>query len=110
MPGEAITSLIGAASNAARPAEKPHHVAVICDFLEEQWLSMDLVGDMLCRHLKADSESAMAVTQVRPPLKRRFTRVPFLAHKLAHDADRLVNRFADYPLRIRSLRKRFDLF
>jgi glycosyltransferase involved in cell wall biosynthesis len=110
MPGEAITSLVRAEPNVAHPAETPPQVAVVCDLLEEHWLSMDLVGDMLCRHLRADSEGAMAVTQIRPPLRRRFTRMPFVAHKFAYDADRLVNRFADYPLRIRSSRNRFDLF
>lgn len=86
-------------------------VAVICDFLEERWPSMDLIGDMLCQHLDGlDSTGAMTITRLRPSLRRRMTRIPFIPQKLASNADRLANRFADYPRRVRAERSRFDVF
>lgn len=85
-------------------------VAVLCDFLEERWPSMDLVADMVCRHLDSARGSNLRVTQFRPALRRRFARFRPFPAKLAWNADRLLNRFADYPARLRSERARFDLF
>jgi glycosyltransferase involved in cell wall biosynthesis len=72
---------------------------------------MDLVGDMLERHLAAKHSEAFAIEQVVPIWRARFSRLPFLGNiRLAHNADRLVNRFADFPEWIRGNRNRFDLF
>ena len=92
------------------PGGAPARIAVLCDLLEERWPSMDLVGDMLCRHLSAGHNPEMAVTQMRPPLRRRLTRLPVLGKNLALNADRLVNRFVDYPLWLRGKRGQFDLY
>src|SRR5579864_1018582 len=71
-------------------------VGVICDFLEERWPSMDLVADMLCHHLAGEAQRGITVKQLRPALRRRITRIPFLPDKVAWNADRLLNRFVDY--------------
>ena len=92
------------------PCGAPVRVAVICDLLEERWPSMDLVGEMLCRHLSASPEDQMIVTQLRPPMRRRLTLIPALGKKVALNTDRLVNRFVDYPLWLRSKLGQFDLF
>lgn len=88
----------------------PIRVAVVCDFLEEYWLSMDLVGDMLCQHLAANCSNEVAVTQARPPLRRRITRIPLVPSKLSWNADRLINRFFDYPSLLRDNRADYDVF
>lgn len=75
-------------------------VAVICDFLEEQWPSMDLVGDMLFEHLQ--SVPGIDAVRIRPPMKTRFARV-------SANADRLLNRFYNYPRAVSKLRD-FDVF
>ena len=84
-------------------------VLVLCDFLEEQWPSMDLVGDMLCRHLVEECGDAVRCMRLRPPLRRRFTRLP-LFPRLAWNADRLMNRFVDYPFCLRIRRADYDVF
>jgi glycosyltransferase involved in cell wall biosynthesis len=83
-------------------------LAVICDFLEEQWHSMDLVADMLLKHLEA--APGIQATRIRPPMNLRFTWLPILGRcDAVRNTDRLVNRFFDYPRRIREHRD-FDLF
>jgi glycosyltransferase involved in cell wall biosynthesis len=104
------TSTVGGISTPALAAAPPARIAVLCDFAEERWPSMDLVGDMLCRQLIAEFDPELKVTQVRPPLRRRLTRLPLLNDQLALNADRLMNRMFDYPAWIRARRGDFDLF
>lgn len=95
----------------AQPEPSPAiRVAVVCDFREEHWPSMDLVGDMLCRHLTECCSVNVAASQIVPVLHRRFERVPLLPRKLARNADRLINRFADYPAWLRDRQSHYDLF
>jgi glycosyltransferase involved in cell wall biosynthesis len=88
----------------------PARVALICDYLEEQWPSMDLVGEMLCTHLAQDHAGEIESVQLRPALRRRMTRIPMLGGKVGWSADRLINRFVDYPRWLRSRQRDFDLF
>jgi len=92
------------------PAIGRARVAVICDFLEEHWPSMDLAGDMLCRYLAENGGAGFVPAQMRPSLHRRFSRLPFLPRRLARNADLLINRFGDYPLWLRGKRRDYDLF
>ena len=85
-------------------------VAVLCDFLEEKWPSMDLNGDMLYHFLAKDHGREIDATQVRPDFHRRFMRIPILGDRRAWNADRLLNRFVDYPHWLRRQRSPFDLF
>lgn len=86
-------------------------VAVLCDFLEEQWPSMNLVGDMLTQNLQGDSLEDIHSTQVRPELKWRLSKTPGLRGRwTARNCDRLLNRFIDYPHWLRRRAKDFDLF
>ncbi len=82
-------------------------VAVVSDFVEEKWPSMDLVSDMLVENLRRRSDGAFA-ERIRPPFQARFTR--FANHPFAVNGDRLLNRFYDYPRRLRRMREEFDLF
>jgi glycosyltransferase involved in cell wall biosynthesis len=84
-------------------------VAIVCDFAEERWRAMDMVGDMLAEHLR--KSLGLHVVQVRPPFSRRATRLPVLGRQwLARSTDRFVNRFMDYPRWTRRNRGRFDVF
>ena len=85
-------------------------VGVVCDFLEEQWPSMDLVGDMLTRYLADECSAATAVTQLRPAWRQRLAHIPLVPEGAARNADRLLNRFNDYPRWLRRSANNFDLF
>ncbi len=86
-------------------------LAIVCDFREENWPSMDLAAEMLCSHLQADEELDVQAVRICPPLVRRFTRLPGAGSaRVARNADRLVNRFLDYPGHLRCLVKEFDCF
>jgi glycosyltransferase involved in cell wall biosynthesis len=84
-------------------------VAVICDFLEEKWPSMDLVGEMLFTHLQADHSEFIAATRICPSMRRRLTLIGNGAGSL-FNADRFLNRFWDYPQWLRRRKAEFDLF
>jgi glycosyltransferase involved in cell wall biosynthesis len=83
-------------------------VGVVSDYREERWPSMDLVFEMLFRELEARGDGICA-RGIRPPFVRRFTRIRTGAKHL-FNADRLLNRFVDYPRYLRKLRSEFDLF
>jgi glycosyltransferase involved in cell wall biosynthesis len=90
-------------------AAEPLRVAILCDFAEEHWPSMDLVGDMLTESLQRDHSSKLQVVKVRPRFVRRFSRL-LTANRLAQNADRLLNRMLDYPRYLRRIQHDFDLF
>ena len=106
-------------------------LAVVCDYREENWPSMDLVADMLLSHLQRDYAHRFDVTRVCPPMRRRLTRersevgdqgsesrrqkaeggrrVSGLEAR-RFNGDRFLNRFWDYPRIARGLSSKFDLF
>lgn len=89
----------------------PIRLALLCDYLEEAWPSMDLVGEMILTHLEADQGgNGITPTRVCPLFRRRLT--SGRGRSSASPADRLLNRFFDYPGIVRRLVKegRFDLF
>lgn len=85
-------------------------VAVIADYLEEGWPSMDLVADMLTTHLAQSHGDAVAATLIRPRMTRRFTNLPLPQPTRAEIADRIVARQWDYPRALRKRTRSFDLF
>lgn len=85
-------------------------VALICDFAEERWPSMDLVADMLVQSLRTERPD-LQVTFIRPRFVRLLTRYSvFRGKTAAFNGDRLLNRFVHYPHVLRRLRSEFDLF
>ena len=85
--------------------------AVICDLLEENWPSMDLVAEMFVDTLRAQHAATVQATHICPPMKRRLSRLPWLgAGRTAVNADRLANRFWDYPRHLRPRARDFDFF
>ena len=88
-------------------------VAIVADYPEEGWPSMDLVAEMVLDAPRRGHAGEVEATRVCPPYRRRLGRLPGrrLAG-LARNADRLLNRFADYPRHLRRLapRGRFDVY
>jgi glycosyltransferase involved in cell wall biosynthesis len=86
-------------------------VAVIADYLEEGWPSMDLVADMLFDRLQREHGSQIAPTLVRPAMRRRAGRLPGSGrHPWLPGFDRITNRLWDYPRAVAGFSSRFDLF
>jgi glycosyltransferase involved in cell wall biosynthesis len=86
-------------------------VALVADYLEECWPSMDLVACMLMGELSARHRGRVVASLLRPRFVRRFSR-PGVGgeRKYLLNADRLLNRFIDYPRFVRSRRNDFDVF
>jgi glycosyltransferase involved in cell wall biosynthesis len=77
-----------------------NRLAIIADYSEEKWPSMDLCADRLLHYLPVDFSAAT----IRPTMKRRLSRLlPGHAQDQLHILDRLINRQWDYP---RYLKKR----
>lgn len=92
-------------------AHARRRVGVVCDFAEERWPSMDLVGDMLVEHLSAASNGQWDPELIRPPMKQLISKLP-LESVRSHcvNTDRLLNRFVVYPRLIHRVAGRFPLF
>jgi glycosyltransferase involved in cell wall biosynthesis len=95
-------------------SDRPIRLALVCDYLEERWASMDLVAEMVREHLGRGHDGEVVVTAVRPPFHRRAMLVPAAgrAAGVAWNADRALNRMVDYPRALRAIdrRERFDLY
>ena len=90
---------------------RPLRVAIVADFLEEGWPSMDLVADMLMDCLRSDHAGQIEATLIRPPMRRRAAVVPGVSGTSAAQAiDRVVNRLWDYPRRVAALASQHDVF
>jgi glycosyltransferase involved in cell wall biosynthesis len=89
----------------------PLRLALVCDFLEEGWHSMDLFGDMLAQCYQQEHAAEVTVEQLYAPFRARFSRV---SHRpgsgMFWNVDRLINRFRDYPRWLKKQAARFDLF
>ncbi|HUN59583.1 MAG TPA: glycosyltransferase family 1 protein [Candidatus Binataceae bacterium] len=85
--------------------------AILCDFAEENWPSMDLVARVLWEKLQAEHSRKIDAVLVRPTFRRRFTQ-PSIVHSLPamFNADRILNRFIDYPRALKRIRNQFDVF
>jgi glycosyltransferase involved in cell wall biosynthesis len=95
------------------PSPLPLRLGLAFDYEEEGWPSMDLVGEMIAEGLAARHAGGVQVERVRPPFRQRFQSWPGVRGLgAAHNADRLLNRFWDYPrtLAKRLRRESFDLF
>jgi len=81
-------------------------VAVIADYAEEGWPSMDLVADMLMAHLRSEHAGTIEPTLIRPRMPRRASRLLNGARTL----DRVTARFVDYPRVLRRIAGGFDVY
>ena len=53
----------------------PHHLAILTDFPEEGWRSMDLCGDLLLDHLPREGPLAVEAASLCPPFRRLATQL-----------------------------------
>ncbi len=89
----------------------PHHLAILTDFPDEGWPSMDLCGDMLLAHLPREGPFAVEAARLCPPFRRLAARLPAVGRRnAAFNADRLLNRFVHFPRHARRLADQLDLF
>ena len=86
---------------------RPIRVALLCDYREENWCSMDLVGEMLTDHLAREHEDRVDAQQIVPRMPQ-----PFGSRRegLLRNAHRALGRYVAYPREVRRLRDSFDLF
>ncbi|HYT74824.1 MAG TPA: glycosyltransferase family 4 protein, partial [Vicinamibacterales bacterium] len=84
-------------------------VAVVADFAEEGWPSMDLVADMLAGHLASEHADAVEATLVRPVMPLRLTRIVPRPGLAPVGADRVAARLFDYP-RLLAAAGAFDVY
>jgi glycosyltransferase involved in cell wall biosynthesis len=86
-------------------------LAILTDFPEEGWPSMDLCGDMLLDYLPRDGPLGLEPARLCPPFRRIATRLPAVSQlNAAFNADRLLNRFILFPRYADRAVRRFDLF
>jgi glycosyltransferase involved in cell wall biosynthesis len=92
---------------------KPIRVAIVADYPEEGWPSMDLAAEMVLMHLRQGHAREVEAVRVCPPYSRRFDRLPLGRFAGAgRNADRVLNRYRDYPRYLKALTKRepFDVY
>jgi glycosyltransferase involved in cell wall biosynthesis len=82
---------------------------------------MELVADMLFSSLQQDHSDSFAVSRIQPEMRMRFAPRRFVSNgdsthgesysnSRRFNADRVLNRFWDYPRYLRSRKTDFDLF
>jgi glycosyltransferase involved in cell wall biosynthesis len=93
----------------APPVVHPPRLAILSDYLEENWVSMEVVADMLVDGLKQHCPDRCVVTQIRPPFRRRFGSL-LATNKFATNFDRLLNRHHDYLQYLKEIVPNYDYF
>jgi glycosyltransferase involved in cell wall biosynthesis len=71
---------------------------------------MDLVGEMLLENLNLHHRGDIEAVLIRPRFVTRLGRFPRLARRTTFNADRVLNRFVEYPRVLRRIRNQFDIF
>jgi glycosyltransferase involved in cell wall biosynthesis len=84
---------------AIKKGDRSIRLALLDDYPDEGWASMDLVAEMVRAHLDRDHAETVAAASIRPPFRPRLARRrrpgPFF------NGDRLINRLVDYPKAVR---------
>ncbi|HMK29579.1 MAG TPA: glycosyltransferase, partial [Terriglobales bacterium] len=89
----------------------PLRVALVCDYAEENWPSMDLVSEMLQQNLAQELPGRISAASIRPAMRRRLTGAGLTPDGgLRWKADRFLARFLDYPRSLRQIASHYDLF
>jgi glycosyltransferase involved in cell wall biosynthesis len=85
-------------------------LALIRDYREEDWASMDLCADQLVTHV-SEAVPDLIPTDLTISFRRRFQRVPLIGRRrFAFNADRLFNRHLFLPRFLGREAHGFDLF
>ncbi|MBN4002007.1 MAG: glycosyltransferase [Nostoc sp. LPT] len=86
-------------------------LGIVCDYLEENWHSMNLCAQMLLKHLQAEHLTSIQAIEVRPTFQWRCQKIPWFGKKrFTYNTDRLLNRFWDYPRYLSQRVADFDLY
>jgi glycosyltransferase involved in cell wall biosynthesis len=85
-------------------------LAILFDYPEEHWQSMDLCAQMLLQQLQAEHGEMFQCERVCPEFRWRLTRLLSQHQRVAYNGDRLLNRFWDYPRYLKQRVAEFDLF
>ncbi len=100
---------VPAAQSCPAVRDKPVRLAVLCDYPEEHWPSMDLCAAMFLEHAQAHQD--VSITRVCPNFRRRLGRLPAIGRRSwARNADRFLNRHWDYPRHLRTRPNDQDVF
>src|SRR5690348_2574511 len=85
-------------------------VAVLHDMAEEGWPSMDQMGNLLTTRVPALAP-ALTVSPIHHRMTRLFSPGPLRRAWPLFSADRVLNRMAFYPRKVRSqVSGRFDIY
>ncbi|HTL31190.1 MAG TPA: hypothetical protein VL282_18300, partial [Tepidisphaeraceae bacterium] len=76
------------------PSKAKTRLAVLSDYLEENWVSMEVVADMLTEALQRNHSDTCETVQIRPQFRRRLSSL-LVTNKFANNFDRLFNRHHD---------------
>jgi len=91
--------------------KRKNSLAILPDFREEGWPSMDLVADKLFHDLPKHKESNWQVEMLCPGFVKSFSRVPVRTfQRLGFNGDRILNRYILYPRFVKRLKKDFDFY
>jgi glycosyltransferase involved in cell wall biosynthesis len=109
---QANESLSTPTQDGSLPALGLPRVGIVCDLLQENWASMDLVGDMLLENLQQNHSSSFVAERVRPAQTRHLLRLGRRSEHTVGMAERAFGRFVRYPLWLSQpqRRRKFDLF
>jgi glycosyltransferase involved in cell wall biosynthesis len=79
-------------------------LGIVCDYLEEGWVSMDICARMLCERAAQLTDLDIQPLQMRPSFRWRLKYLQQFSSK-SFNGDRFLNRFINYPryLKPRSL-------
>jgi glycosyltransferase involved in cell wall biosynthesis len=84
----------------------PLDIAVLFDAPEENWPSMDLVGDMLLEQWQSNLSACVRPTRISIRIPAMVRRLPGVgSEKRALNADRALTRYIAYPLRAQLARR-----
>ncbi|MGH7667999.1 MAG: glycosyltransferase family 4 protein [Gemmatimonadaceae bacterium] len=89
----------------------PLRVGLVCDLLEENWPSMDLIADELLRALPAVASPRITPTRIRPTMPQWPAVLARMTHtRAATNANRYADRHRRYPRWLSSHRGSQDTY
>lgn len=80
-------------------------LTVICDAVDEDWPSMELVAEMLTQALAGPMSDEAEAYAHWPTLPRVFRRIPGLGERISLNGDRLLGRWLTIPRQARIIGK-----
>jgi glycosyltransferase involved in cell wall biosynthesis len=82
-------------------------LGIVCDYLEEGWISMDILAERLVDRVLPDSD--IQAVQIRPPFQWRLKSGEQYLPKY-FNGNRFINRFIDYPQYLKPRARNCDFF